>query len=331
MPTATVPATDWNIDTHGALALPDGSVIFNFEWGGLVKLDRCGQPVWELARQTHHSVIQAEGGGYWVPGRRLIEGPSPYPPFEGPIREDTLLKVDPAGKVMTEFSVAHLLYSNGLMPLLTATGTWFWQGMPWDHEIVHLNKVDELSTALAPDFPMFEAGDLLLSLRDQNLLVVTDKTATKIKWSKVGPWIRQHDPSFEPGGRIVLFNNNIFETAFGSDPEATIAPVTTPRVSEVLEFHPATGETRVLYGGRKDQELLSVIRGKVELTRGGGLLITEFEGGRVFETNKDGQVIWEYIDRYSANEVAEISAAHLYPANYFTVEDWSCPAGGGKQ
>ncbi len=27
------PATDWNIDTHGALALPDGAVVFNFEVG----------------------------------------------------------------------------------------------------------------------------------------------------------------------------------------------------------------------------------------------------------------------------------------------------------
>ena len=37
------PSTDWNIDTHGAVALPDGSVVFNFEYGGLVKLDRCNK------------------------------------------------------------------------------------------------------------------------------------------------------------------------------------------------------------------------------------------------------------------------------------------------
>jgi hypothetical protein len=88
------PATDWNIDIHGALALSDGSVVFNFEHGGLVKLDRCGAIVWTLPRQTHHSVELAEGGGFWVPGRRLVEdGASPFPPFPTPLTEDTLLKV----------------------------------------------------------------------------------------------------------------------------------------------------------------------------------------------------------------------------------------------
>jgi hypothetical protein len=330
IPKDSVPETDWNVDTHGGRALPDGSVVFNFEWDGLVKLDRCGAVQWTVAKQTHHSVIQSEDGGFVVPGRRLLEQ-SPFPPFEAPIREDTILRISPDGKVLSEISVPRLLYQNGMMPVLTATGTWFWKGMPWDHEITHLNKVDELSTALAPDFPMFEAGDLLLSLRDHNLLVVADKTGTKIKWWQIGPWIRQHAPSFQPGGRIVMFNNNIFETAFGTDPEKTIAEPGTPRISDILEFRPATGETRVLYGGTSKEDLLSVIRGKVDVTPTNGLLITEFEGGRVFETDTDGQVLWEFINRYSPTEVAEVSTAHLYPQGYFTVKDWSCPAKGGEQ
>jgi hypothetical protein len=94
-----VPTTDWNIDTHGALALPDGSVVFNFEYGGLVKLDRCGNVVWTLARRTHHSVEVAEGGGFWVPGRRYLPKASglPFPPFETPLQEDTLLRVSEEG------------------------------------------------------------------------------------------------------------------------------------------------------------------------------------------------------------------------------------------
>ena len=57
------PATDWNVDTSGALALPDGSVVFNFTYAGLVKLDRCGEVVWTVVRPTHHSVERAEAGG----------------------------------------------------------------------------------------------------------------------------------------------------------------------------------------------------------------------------------------------------------------------------
>ncbi len=324
MPAAAVPATNWNIDTHGALALPDGSVVFNFEWGGLVKLDRCGQVLWRVARQTHHSVVRSQGGGFWVPGRRVVDGPSPFPPFEGPVKEDTVLKVSDDGQVQSEFSVPKLLYDNGLMPVLTATGSWFWSGMPWDHEIVHLNKIAELSKEMAPAFPMFEAGDLLLSLRDQNLLLVVDRQGTKIKWWRIGPWLRQHDPSFTANGTIVLFNNNIFESAFGSDPAATVAPLSTPRVSNIIEFSPASGTAKVIYGGRPGQELLSVIRGKVDVTRDRGLLITEFEGGRVLETDAAGRILWEYVNRYSPTEVAEISAAHLYTPAFFTSGTWAC-------
>ena len=76
-----VPKTDWNIEVHGGLMLPDGSVVFSFERGGLVKLDRCGQVLWTLRRMTHHSVEQAADGGFWVPGVRYVgaAGPSAFP------------------------------------------------------------------------------------------------------------------------------------------------------------------------------------------------------------------------------------------------------------
>lgn len=80
------PATDWNIDINGGLILPDGSVVFSFEYGGLVKLDRCGELVWTLPRITHHSVERAENGGYWVAASRLhaSERDSPFRPFVTP-------------------------------------------------------------------------------------------------------------------------------------------------------------------------------------------------------------------------------------------------------
>ena len=70
--------------------------------------------------------------------------------------------------------------------------------------------------------------------------------------------------------------------------------------------------------------MLSVIRGEHEATDSGGLFITEHEGGRVFETDVSGQIIWEYINRYDEGEVAEITEARIYPTEYFKVSDWTC-------
>jgi hypothetical protein len=322
--TQNLPATNWNVDLHGAIALPDGSVIFNFEYNGLVKLDRCGKIVWTLPVQSHHSVERAEGGGFWVPGRKSYpEGSdSPFTPFITPFDADTIMKVSDDGELLDEILVPQLFYDNGLEAVLTSTGEWMTRERPWGQEIVHLNKISELPSSIAKDFPMFEAGDLALSFRTHNLLMVIDPARRKIKWWQEGPWLRQHDPEFKPGGTIVIFNNNTYATTW-IDADHTV-PVSPVHASNILEFNPATGAHRVIFGNGKTHEMLSVIRGKLELTENGGLLVTEFEGGRVFETDTAGQIIWEYINRYDSDEVAEISEARIYQASYFSVPDWSC-------
>ncbi|MEA3411315.1 MAG: arylsulfotransferase family protein [Pseudomonadota bacterium] len=319
------PETEWNIDLHGALALPDGSVVFNFDYGGLVKLDRCGSVVWTLAEPSHHSVELAEDGGFWVPGQRVHRSgdSSPFPPFNTPFREDTIMRVSGNGVVQDEISVPQLFYDNHLEALLTASGESVKVDKKWDNEIVHLNKIAELKREMAGDFPQFEAGDLMLSLRQYNMVLVIDPESRVIKWWKAGPWLRQHDPEFVPGGHIIVFNNNRFRTSFGPG-NGMISSLDIPRISNIIEFDPASGEFEIVYGGRADQELLSVIRGKHERQPHGGLLITEFEGGRVLETDANGRIIWEYINRYDEDEVAELTEARVYPSSYFEVSDWSC-------
>jgi hypothetical protein len=313
------PATDWNIDLHGALALPDGSVVFNFEFGGLVKLGRCGDIVWRLPRETHHSVERDEGGGFWVPGRRQISSQqsSPFPPFESPFAEDTVLKVSEDGVVLKEMSVPKLFYDNGLEALLTATGHSFSKDMEWDHEILHLNKVDVLTSDIARDFPTFKDGDLALSIYHLNIVLVFDPENEKVKWWQIGPWLRQHDVEFVRGGKVVVFNNNTYTAAL--DQQTNLS-----RMSNILEVDPVTRKHRILFGEGNGQDLLSVHRAKVDVTRSGGLIITEFEGGRVIETRNQGDVIWEYLNRYDSDEIAEITEARVYPATYFNVSDWSC-------
>ena len=194
--------------------------------------------------------------------------------------------------------------------------------MSWDHEILHLNKVEELTSDIADDFPLFEAGDLALSIRELNLVLVVDPDTGIVKWWRIGPWLRQHDPEFRRGGTIVVFNNNLYETAFGKTRGA--ARASTPPVTNIVEIDPVSGDYEVIYGDRSGQEMLSVWRGKLELTPNGGLLITEFEAGRVFEVDASGNTIWEYINRYSDDEVAEITEARVYPESYFRVSSWLC-------
>jgi hypothetical protein len=273
------PKTNWNTDTHGALVLPDGSVVFNFEYCGLVKLDRYGNVVWKLKRETHHSVELSEKGGFWVPCRRhYAEGKkSPFPPFYTPFSEDTILYISQDGKILKEISVPGLFMKNDLETLLTVTGHDIILDKKWDQEILHLNKVGELSSDIAKDFPMFKAGDLALSIRESNLVMVIDPDTQKVKWWRIGPWIRQHDPEFKKGGRIIVFNNNCYGTAL--DPNfLERSPLNAPRISNIIELDPVTDESNVIYGEKPGQEMLSIIRGKHDLSAANGLLIPNLKG-----------------------------------------------------
>lgn len=324
------PQTDWNVDLHGLVVNPDGSVVVNYEYAGLIKLDRCGGTEWTLEHPTHHSVEVAEGGGYWVPGLRLLHPgrmEDEFPPFTTMrgvpyILDDLILKVTEDGKIAEAKSVPRILYDNGMEQILTANGMSFFATGRWNDQIVHLNKVAELPESMAAAFPGFRAGDLLLSLREQNLLLVVDPADWRVKWRQTGPWRRQHDPEFTADGTIAVFNNNIYRNVLL---DGDVSPTDIPRVSEIVRVDPKTGATTTAWGNRPGQEMLSVIRGKQEPQADGGFLVTEFEAGRAFETDADGRIVWEYINRYDESRVAEITEARSYPASYFTVSDWSCP------
>jgi len=321
MTTPPPPATDWNIDLHGALLMPDGSVVFNFDYGGLARLDRCGKVMWTLQHMTHHSVERAEGGGFWVPGRRRNLR-AEFPPFEPPHLEDLILHVSDDGRILSEISVPALLYQEpATRSVLTLRAENSQDEFGREREMVHLNKIAELPSGIAGKFPGFEAGDLMLSLRDLHLVFVVDPDTRVVKWWQVGPWIRQHDPDFAPDGTIVVFNNNAYDSQLL---ERNRSDLDLPRVTNIMAIVPASRETRVRYGGRPDQEIFTVVRGKQQVTPSGGLLITEFEAGRVLETDAGGNIIWEYVNRYDDANVAEVTEAALYPPDYFTVTDWNC-------
>lgn len=317
------------IDTQGVQLSPDGHVVVNYEYCGSVKLDRCGALVWRLNEPTHHSIAPAEAGGYWMLGRqewRANEQPDRFPPFSAPdadqlIQEDTILRVSEEGEVLDKISIPELMRTKGLEALLTATWDTF-ESSPADRwELVHANKVTELSSRLAPAYPMFEAGDLAVSLRGRNLVMVIDPVTEQVRWHQVGPWLRQHDPEFRPDGRISIFNNNVYYRAAYADEQTVLS---TPFTTNIMAVDPADGATEVVFGEAPGQQMLSVIRGEHELLDGGGMLITEFDAGRVLEVDDNGRIVWEYVNAYDDEYVSEITNAALYPRDWFETTWEAC-------
>lgn len=316
---ALPPQSTLKVDTHGAIITPEGDVVFNFEYVGTVKLDRCGGVTWTLADRTHHAVEFAEGGGYWVLGRDWTpRGDLQYPPFIGPANEDTLLRLSEDGRVVERISIPAAVYGAGLSQLMTASGEII-DLKTWDMELLHANAVAELSAERAAAFPMFAAGDLLVSERTMNAILVIDRQTGLVKWHRQGPFMRQHDAEFGADGRVHLFNNNTF---IAMD-DVTLA-AGGGAVSNLMAIDPATGAVDVVFGDRPGQEMWSTIRGKQDGLAHGGWLVTEFAGGRVMEIGPGGDILWSYVNNFDDAHTAEITQARLLPDGYFTVDDWTC-------
>ena len=312
-PDEQVPRSDWNTSILGALAFPDGSVLFNLEAGGLVKQDRCGGVEWTVPRMVHHSLHHAEDGGFWVPGLRYVARDSPFPALAPPYKEETFIKVSAAGQVLQEISLPRVIFDNGMAALLFAQGP---EGIPVGSvDLTHLNDAEELHSSLADRFPAFSAGDLLVSLRNLNLVMVMDPRTGKVKWSQTGPWLDQHDPDFLPAGRISVFSNNNDGTPTGSILGG----------STIIQMDPATRASTVVYGGRDGQRFYTQYRGQHQYLPNGNLLVVDSMSGRVFEIDEGGALVWQMINRYDDIDVASVNDAVRYPDGYFAVGDWTCP------
>jgi len=278
------PVTDWNALAHGAMAFPDGSILFTIGQS-LVKLDACGEVVWKDRRNYHHSVDQADDGTFWVP------------------LADHIAHVSADGELLDRIWAQQMMERNGL------EGVYFVQN--GRRARPHPNDVEILSAELAPAFPLFEAGDAVYSMRDLNLIIVFDPETRKVKWFQHGPWLRQHDPDFLPDGRISIFNNRRFRDA-----------------SNIIAIDPVTRETEILYQGTRKQPFFSDVGGKHQHLANGNILITSFTEGRVFEVTPEGEIVWQFINRYDEDRVLMIGNAIRYDESYFDRSTWpACPAG----
>jgi hypothetical protein len=295
---------------NGAMLLPDGSVVFNSF--GVIKLDRCGNLEWKVSKMAHHSLEPAADGGFWVGGKNYIGSKSKHPPIETPYEEDTILKISSDGFIVSEISILDIFWKNDLLAVLFSNNRGFHPNS--DLDVIHLNDIDELTVGLEDAFPQLDAGDLLVSLRHPNMILVVDPNTELVKWYQVGPWIQQHDADFQENGTITVFDN-----AFDGSEDGSVFGG-----SKIISVDPLSGRTEILYGGRDDQPMYTATQGDHQIFRNGNILITEGESGRVIEVDVHGRIVWEYINRYSADEVFRIADAVRYPSDYFTVENWSC-------
>lgn len=289
----------------------DGASLFAIvEYQTLLKLDRESRLVWKAEVSPHHDLAVAEDGDIYTFGGRVrrvsVEGRS------FPLLDNTILVLAPDGRLETEVSLFDLLrsdaktkpYFDQLVRERLSQLAFMWEKLDqgeiddraiWEFQreifeerfdgapsvalgvlaltpadVIHVNSIEFLERSLPGTG---EAGDLLLSFRELNLVAVVDRALTRVRWSwGAGVLYRQHQPSIVDGGNILVFDNG-------------------EKRSRVLQLDPR--QERIVWSYAPDN-FWSQIRGGCEKLPNGNVLVTDSQNGRAVEVTEDGRVAWEF-------------------------------------
>ena len=132
--------------------------------------------------------------------------------------------------------------------------------------------------------PILDNGDILISLRQINLVAIIDRNTKKFSWERRDDsWGHQHDCQMLNNGNIMLFANGM-NTAF---PHSH---------SYITEFNPNTNEVVWEYRDDPCTFFYSHHISGAERLKTGNTLICEGSFGRIFEVTPEKEIVWEFIN-----------------------------------
>lgn len=307
---------------HGSHLFPNGDVLFNAQYTGTVRMDACGDIRWQLPAGGHHSIARAEDGTFWISGlakesrTTSTQYPDGFPGLDDPVWIEQLHHVSAEGELLNRINVLDLLYANDLERYIVKA----WQpqtgaDQPRAKDLTHLNDVEPLPSSMADEYPLFEAGDLVVSLRKLSLVFVFDPDTGTVKWHTSDPLIMQHDPDFIGGGWIGIFDNNRDFTKRG----------TMLGGSRIVAVQPHTDSVEIRFPTPASKLLYTKSQGMWQQLPNGNMLLAEAKAGRILEVAPDGRTVWEWIiEPYSESKVSRISEMARRDVSRADVASWPC-------
>jgi hypothetical protein len=146
-------------------------------------------------------------------------------------------------------------------------------GSPCD--VLHTNTLEILD-----DHPagFWSAGQLLVSMRNLDLIAVLDLDLGRVVWSWGEDYLSgQHQPTQMPGGRLLIFDNGVAQGR-----------------SRLIELDPQSESITWQYMADPPGLFFSAVAGGSEPLPNGNILVTEAQGGHAFELTRDGEVVWSW-------------------------------------
>jgi len=237
-----------------------------------------GRLLWQRAIPVHHHVSLAPDGRFAALGLRYRT----IPEIDAKVatRDDQMLLLDPDGHVLEERSLYDALASAPegvrILPVEARTK---WRVEQVD--LIHANTIEWMhEERLFGRNPLYAPGNVLVTLRHQNLVAVIEWKSNRMIWAwgqddLVGP----HGASLLPSGNILVFDNGGKRGW-----------------SRVLELDPIHRQIVWEYKAPRPSDFFSAARGAAQRLPNGNTLITNSNSGQVFEVTPEGETVWTFLN-----------------------------------
>lgn len=142
-------------------------------------------------------------------------------------------------------------------------------------DIMHTNSIEVMDKNIEG---FCKKGDLLISMRNLNLVAVLDINKKEFVWTwGPGEVSMQHDAQLLENGNVLIFDN-------GRD----------KGFSRTVEVNPSTKKIVWEYKSDPPEKFFSELSGSSQRLSNGNTLIAESTKGHAFEITKDGKIVWDY-------------------------------------
>lgn len=263
---------------------PNGDLLIVFShgrekqpWGyGMAKIDKDSRLLWTYLKQVHHGLDVMPDGKIIAMVHTLRAEHRPGLEWvTTPFQDDFVAILSPEGEELSRVSVLEAIQNSAWASLLMYADPDAYEG-----DLLHLNSARYLDSEQAAHIPGAAEGDLLISLRNLDVVAVMNLNESSIKWAARGPWHMQHDAQMLANGNLLIFDNRGDSYRGGA--------------SRILEVDPQTLGIQWRYPTASDDPLYTVVCGSVQRLANGNTLISETNNGRILEVTRSGEIVWDY-------------------------------------
>ena len=240
----------------------------------LVRVDWHSNVVWRKRLNVHHDVAVDRDGSILV----LYEEPERM--YQGHrVTFDGIARLSAEGEFLDKWSMFQDLEALRKWHPASKLDTPAAGDSDDVFDYYHVNSLEVLPpTPLGEKDPRFRAGNLLVCLRNVNVVAVLDQDTREVLWTwGAGELDFPHMPTLLENGHLLVFDNGLLRG-----------------YTRVLEVDVATGEIVWRHQGEPPEEFYSKWRGSNQRLANGNTLICESEKGHAFEVTREGEVVWEF-------------------------------------